>query len=110
MKLVFDFHRGSLPDDLMNLFNLTTDVQATNLVLSSTENNLLYIPRFVTTTYGKKLIRYQCPKVWNHTFKNGTLQIELDRQKDIKLDSIETVNQFKKSLKRHYLYTYSQID
>ena len=77
LKLVFDFHRGSLPDDLMNLFKLTTDVQATYLGLSGTENNLLYTPRSKTMTFGERLIGDQCPKVWNHTFKNGTLQIEL---------------------------------
>ena len=109
MKLIFDFHRDCLPDDLMSLFKLTTDVQTTNLVLSSSKNNLLYTPRFQTMTYGKKSIKYQCPKIWNQTFKNGSLQTELDRTKDIKLDSIKTVNHFKKSLKRHYLYTYSQI-
>ena len=61
-------------------------------------------------TYGKKSIRYQCPKIWNYTFKTGTLQIDHDRSKDINLESIETTKTFKKSLKEHYLYTYSLID
>ena len=109
LKLVYDFQRNCLPDDLMNLFQFTTDVQTTNLVLNSADNNLLYLPPFKTMNYGKKSIKYQCPKIWNHTFKNESLQINSDRTKDVKLDSIETNEHFKKTLKKHYLYTYSLI-
>ena len=109
LKLVYDFRRNCLPDDLMNLFQFTTDVQTTNLVLNSADNNLLYLPPFKTMNYGKKSIKYQCPKIWNHTFKNESLQINSDRTKDVKLDSIETNEHFKKTLKKHYLYTYSLI-
>ena len=109
LKLVYDFKRGCLPDDLMNLFQFTSDVQTTNLVLSSADNNLLYLPPFKTMTYGKKSIKYQCPKLWNHTFKNSSLQISSDRTKDVNLDLIKTNEHFKKSLKKHYLYTYSLI-
>ena len=107
LQLVFDFHRSCLPDDLMDLFQLTSDVHTTSLVLNSANRNLLHLPPFKTMTYGKKSIRYQCPKIWNFTFKNGTLQIDSDRSKDKKLDSINTRNNFKKSLKEHHLYTYS---
>ena len=51
LKLVFDFHTGGLPEDLMSLFQLTTDVQTTNLVLNSENRNLLYLPPFKTMTY-----------------------------------------------------------
>ena len=44
LKLVFDFHAGALPEDLMTLFQLTTDVQTTNIVLNSENRNLLYLP------------------------------------------------------------------
>ena len=98
-----------LPDDLMSLFQLTSDVQTTNLELNSANNNLLYLPPFKTLTYGKKSIRYQCPKLWNHTFRNSTLQISSDRTKDINLNSIKTSQTFKKALKNHYLYNYSLI-
>ena len=107
LKLVYDFHMNCLPDDLMSLFQLTSDVQTTNLELNSANNNLLYLPPFKTLTYGKKSIRYQCPKLWNHTFRNSTLQISSDRTKDINLNSIKTSQTFKKTLKNHYLYNYS---
>ena len=109
LKLVFDFYQSCLPDDLMDLFKLTADVHTTNLVLNSADKKLLHLPSFKTMTYGKKSIRYQCPKIWNYTFKNGTIQIHSDRSKDIELDSIETNKSFKKALKDHYLYTYSLI-
>ena len=109
LKLVYDFRRNCLPGDLMSLFQFTTDVQTTNLVLNSAANNRLYLPPFKTMNYGKKSIKYQCPKIWNHTFKNESLQINSDRTKDVKLDSIETTDNFKKTLKKHYLYTYSLI-
>ena len=110
LKLAFDFQQKRLPDDLMDLFHLTADLQTTNVALNSTHRNFLHLPPFKTMTYGKKSIRYQCPKIWNYTFKTGTLQIDSDRSKDINLESIETTKTFKKSLKEHYLYTYSLID
>ena len=109
LKLVFDFYQSCLPDDLMDLFQLTADVHTTNLVLNSADRNLLHLPPFKTMTYGKKSIRYQCSKIWNYTFKNGMIQIDSDRSKDIKLDSIETNKRFKKAIKEHFLYTYSLI-
>ena len=110
LKLVFDFHTDCLPEDLMSLFQLSTDVQTTNLVLNSANKNLLYLPSFKTMTYGKKSIKYQCPKIWNQTFKSGFLKISSDDTENINLDSIETVKKFKKTLKQHYLYTYSLMN
>ena len=110
LKLVFDYHGGSLPDDLLDLFQLTSDIQTTNLKLNSKQNNLLYLPHFKTSTYGKKSIKYQCSKIWNQTFKNGYIQINSDPNKNVKVDSIQTNNSFKKTLKQHYLYTYSLLD
>ena len=84
----------------MDLFHLTADLQTTNVALNSTHRNFLHLPPFKTMTYGKKSIRYQCPKIWNYTFKTGTRQIESDRSKDITLESIETTKSFKKSLNK----------
>ena len=109
LKLVYDFYMNCLPDDLMSLFQLSSNVQTTNLDLNSANYNLLYLPPFKTLTYGKKSIRYQCPKLWNHTFKNSSLQISSDRTKDVILNSIKSTQTFKKALKNHYLYNYSLI-
>ena len=68
MKLVFDFHRRSLPDDLMNLFKLTTDVQATNLVLSSTKNNSLLHSSFQKNDTRKEIDKLSVYKSLEYLF------------------------------------------
>ena len=85
LKLVYDFHMKCLPDDLMSLFQLSTNVQTTNLELNSANHNLLYLSPWKTLTYGKKSIRYQCPKLWNHTFKNVPSRSALIEQKMLNL-------------------------
>jgi hypothetical protein len=110
LRLVYDYHGNSLPEDLMTLFQLSSDVQTTNLTLNSVNNNLLYLPPFKTTTYGKKSIKYQCPKLWNHTFKNGSIKINSDPTKDVHISTIKTNKNFNKTLKQHYLYSYSLMN
>ena len=75
LKIVYDFLNNSLPSDLMSLFIRSSDIHP-NFELNSSINNLLYIPRISTTTYGIKSIRYHCAKLWNDTFKNGNLQVK----------------------------------
>ena len=73
----------------------------------STYNNLLHVPSFKTMTYGEKSLRYHCANLWNQTFKHGTIQINSNRQDDVKISEIETKNRFKKVMKAHYLYMHS---
>ena len=107
LKLVRDFYDNRLPNELRSLFQLSKDIHTTNQTLNSTYNNLLFIPSFKSMTYGKKSIRYFCPKLWNETFKTGTIQVNADRKNDVELSSIETPNNFKVTLKKHFLYKYS---
>ena len=107
LKLVRDFYDNSLPSELLSIFQLSKDIHTTNQTLNSTYNNLLFIPSFKSMTYSKKSIRYFCPKLWNETFKTGAIQVNADRKNDVKLSSIETSNNFKITLKRHFLYKYS---
>ena len=104
LKLVYDFQCQRLPDDLMSLFRLSKDVHTTNLMLNSAINNLLFIPTIETKTYGNKSIRYHCAKLWNDTFKTGYLQIT--EIKKLQISLINSVHQFKNTLKKHYLYRY----
>ena len=62
LKVAYDFLNNSLPTELMSLFIRSSDVHP-NFELNSSINNLLYIPRVNTTTYGIKSIRYHCPKL-----------------------------------------------
>ena len=105
LKLIYDFHNFCLPTDLMSLFTLSSDVHITPRELNSSVNQLLYIPRAKTTTYGLNSIRYQCPKLWNKIFKTGILQV--DEDKNIKLSDIKTRKGFNTALKRYYLHSYT---
>ena len=58
LKVTYDFHDKSLPDNLMDLFRLSSNIHTTNQILNSALNNLIYIPGFDTITYGRNSIKY----------------------------------------------------
>ena len=104
LTLVFDFLNGQLPSDLMNLFSLSSDIHSTSLELNSALNNLLYIPRVKTSTYGIESLRYHCAKLWNSFFKTGLIKID---GVDYKLSDIKNSKKLKSVLKRHFLHSYT---
>ena len=107
LKLVRGFQDESLPDDLMDMFELSKK-HSTSMVLNSEVYNHLFIPQFNTITYGKKSLKYHCAKLWNETFKRtNTIQISDNQNDNIKLSEIESNKRFKYVLKRHFLYKYS---
>ena len=108
LKVVYDFHDKSLPDDLMDIFRLTTNVHTTNQILNSALNNLIHIPKIRTVTYGNNSIRYHCAKLWNDMFRSGCFSIDSNPENDIKLCKVNSVQYFKRKLKQHFLYCYSQ--
>ena len=110
LKVVYDFHDKCLPDDLMHLFRLSTNVHATNQILNSALNNLIHIPKIKTVTYGNNSIRYHCAKMWNEMFPTGTFNIDSNPNNDIKLCKVNSVHYFKKKLKQHFLYNYSVLN
>ena len=92
----------------MTLFKLSSEIRTnTPQALNSIDQKLLYIPKFHTVRHGKCSLRYYGPKLWNETFKSGTIQVNQDRKKDIKVSKIKTVFNFKNAIKRHYLFNYS---
>ena len=108
LKLIYDFQCTTLPTDLMTLFKLSSEIRTnTPQALNSIDQKLLYIPKFHTVRHGKCSLRYYGPKLWNETFKSGTIQVNQDRKKDIKVSKIKTVFNFKNAIKRHYLFNYS---
>ena len=111
LKLAFDFFRNSLPDDLMSLFTLASDIHP-NLTLNSTENHLLYIPKIYTTTYGNMSLRYHCAKLWNEFFKKGSIQVkdENEMNSHIHLSKMKSKLNFNNALKRHFFHQYSADD
>ena len=71
LSLVYDFLNECLPNDLMSLFSLSSNVHTVPRELNSSVNRLLYIPKVKTTTYGLDSIRYHCATLWNKMFKTG---------------------------------------
>ena len=105
LKMVYDFQNFHLPSDLMSLFKLSSDVHSTDRELNSTVNRLLHIPKAKTTSYGLKSIRYQCPKLWNEVFKKGFIQIDDDKENNVKLCDIKSRKGFNNVLKKYFLYS-----
>ena len=107
LKLVYDFHKNQLPDDLMGLFKLVNEVHSTNQLLRSAANILLYIPAIKTTSYGHQSIRFHCAKLWNELFKTGSISVDADCNNNIALSKINNIQNLTNALKRHFKYEYS---
>ena len=106
LRLVYDFVAGQLPVDLMTLFRLSSDVHPGH-ALTSSANSLIHIPTINTKTYGNQSVKYSCARLWNETFRTGSVQVCGDRNKNILLSKIRNVYNLKNALKRHYLYGYT---
>ena len=104
LKLVYEFYKNLLPFNLQNLFIFDNDVH--NYQTNSASKHLLHIPRIFTATYGTKSIKYQCPILWNSTFKNK-IAINNNTKNNVAIDQIHNIFQFKRTLKKHFLYTYT---
>ena len=110
LKLVYDFQCASLPSDLLSLFEFSSQIRTRYQELNSVVNKLLYIPRFDTKTYGKVSLKYIAARLWNATFKTGSIQVNADRRKNVELLKIKTRHHLKNAVTRHYLYKYSIDD
>ena len=59
------------------------------IIINSTVNKLIYIPKVNTTTYGIDSIRYQCATLWNKFFKKGEIKVDDDKKNNMKLSKIK---------------------
>ena len=91
----------------MSLFTLSSDVHTQSRELNSAVNNLLYIPKVKTKTYGLDSIRFQCTKLWNKKFKYGNIQVDDDKKNNVKLSDIKTKKGFNNVLKKYFLHSYT---
>ena len=99
---------NNLPTDLTSLFSLSSEVHTTNFHLNSARKNLLHISKINTETYGNKSIKHHCATLWNETFKNG-IAINSDPGKNLAVTDIKNSHNFKKILKKHYMFKYSLV-
>jgi len=109
LRLAYDFQYKQLPDDLMPLFRLSSDVHLTNLVLKSAVNRHFFIPPIKTKAYGFQSIRYSCAKLWNSIVKSGSIKINGNCSDNLQLSMIKSPHHFKNVIKKHYLYEYSFV-
>ena len=110
LRVSYDYSTNRLPRDLMDLFSFRNEVQSTNLVLKSASDNLFYLPRTKSKTYGNKSIKYRCGEIWNKFEINGFLIPDLKSISDSKaiaLHEIKNRIHLMKTLKKHFLYEYS---
>ena len=108
LKLVYDHIINNLPNDLTNLFSLSSQVHTTNLDHNSAQKTLLHISKINPETYGNKSIKHHCATLWNETFKNG-LSISSDRHINLSVTDIRSSHHLKRVLKKH-LFKYSLED
>ena len=98
LHLLYNFLNDSLPTDLKKLFKLNDDVH------SHHTRQAFHVPSVNTSTFGINSIKYHCPDLWNKTWTNS---IAIDKDKNVSFDQIHSVYQFKRTLRKHFLYSYS---
>ena len=91
LKLVFQFKHKMLPLDILNLFELNSDVSCH--FTRNVSNEGLFIPRIYTTSFGNKSLRFSAPLLWNNYIKGNS---------EFKLVT------FKSYLNKLFLKTYSE--
>ena len=104
LKFVFEFYKGNLPVEFNNIFEFNRNIH--KYETNSASKYLLHIPRIFTATYGNKSIKYHCPLIWNETVRNDIV-IDNDVSKNVCLNQIHNIYQFKRTMKKHFIYFYS---
>ena len=100
LRLPFEFLSNSLPSDLKKLFKLNSEIHNHNV------RDLFFVPRINTSTYGKNSIKFHCPILWNTTFRNG-IAVDNVASNNVHYDKIKNIYQFKRVIKKHFIYTYT---
>ena len=103
LQLLYNFLDNSLPTDLNKLFNLNESVHRHQT------RQVFHIPGVNTSTFGINSIKFRCPDLWNNIWKNG-ISIDNDHKNNITFGHIYSIYQFKRLLKKHFLYQYSLIN
>ena len=101
LQLLYEFINNAVPTDLMKLFQLVSDIH------NHQTRQLFYIPRIHTSTYGKNSIKFAGPKLWYDTFKDNGFAVDNNVNNNVTFNRIKSTHQFKRLLKKHFVYTYS---
>ena len=96
LKTVFDFYKGYLPEDLQDLFKFSKNIHTHNTRNSSNDGR--FILKVESTNFGIYSIRYKAPTVWNQYIKDFP-----------NIRKLKSFNQFKTSLRKHFISTYVNL-
>ena len=83
------------------MFKLNSDIH------NQLTRQLFHIPAVNSTTYGVNSIRYSVLKLYYDTFKNNSIATGSGVNNLVNLDHIHNIFQFKRVLKKRFLYSYS---
>ena len=95
LKLIFKFKQNALPSDLLNLFNLNSDISSQNS--RNVSNEGIFIPRIFSTDHGNKSLKFSAPSLWNNYIKDPEFCV------------INNFNTLKIYLKKIFLKSYAKI-
>ena len=98
---MYDYHMNMLPADIHSLFMRNIEVHDHD---NRYAKYLFHIPEIQTTAYGNKSIKFHCPCIWNTAVRSG---ISLSADKTVNLEMLNNVFQFKRTMKKHFLYSYT---
>ena len=107
LKLAYEFWNGLLPNALVELFSPSNERQTTNVCLRSSLKKCLTTPQIKTVHSGDRSLRYKCVSLWNQLITKNT---RIGHAEKFDLSQIYNVSQFKRQLKKHFEYSYTQIN
>ena len=106
LKLAFEFYKNLLPTNIQGLFKLDRDIH--HYGTNSSVKHLMHIPEIHTSTYGNKSIKYRCPILWNSLVKKD-IAINDKIENNVSITRINNIHHFKRTLKKHYLHSYTLL-
>ena len=97
MKLLFDFKNNNLPDDLMKLFILNSEIN--QYQTRNVYNKGFFIPKITTKSFGINSLKYYAPTLWNLILKNN-----------ITINSYKSCYSLGKFLKKLFIASYDTTE
>ena len=66
---------------------------------------MFHVPMVDSSSYGLNSLKYSCPNLWN---KLWSKVVATDNNKYISFESLLSIHSFRKNIKKHFIYIYSQ--
>ena len=98
LKIIFEFKRNNLPNDLNTLFLSRSSIQQ-NQFTRNLGNDGLFVQRNHTKTHGTNSLKHSGTSLWNDFINTN-----------VELSKFEHVSQFNRFLKKHYISCYDKTE